>query len=412
MIDNKFTGSGRQLEKGIPAVHKEDFNSHVKGEGWYHGAIDIQMEPPIGDVGGSLYDPNVQGTLEKLSQFSNASLSGIVTISNTNQIFADFIVGSSGTPTTELAFTAAFSSAKLTNGGLILVRSGNYKVEQTIEVPPGISIRGENSGTIIYSESNEQSIFKILTQSDIVNLGGNPQIDQVINSPKNYCEFSDLILMDNPFETITDGINPIATLTTVPMIEMQEGSNFYCKNISFFGRINKDPIDASGRLKTFCAISCISGVSTLATNLNLDSCYFDGMRIGIYYLPNNSDLDNLSLKNCKARTFGDESESPTYEKNSFVVFTPCNAQFINNYHIGAGQNVNACFSIYNDVNLDTVKINVIGNSGGPFAGINAEKNLLISIDGSGNYVQGTISGNSWGYCYQNEWFITIGSGEI
>ena len=141
----------------------------------------------------------------------------------------------------------------------------------------------------------DENLLGVFARADLadvlVNLGGEPQIDQIINSPKNYCEFSDLILMDNPFETITDGSNPIATMTSVPMIEMNEGTNFHCKNVSFFGRINKDPIDSSGRLKTFCAISCISGSSTLATNLEIDHCYFDGMKIGVYYLPNNSDLD-------------------------------------------------------------------------------------------------------------------------
>jgi hypothetical protein len=46
-MTNRYTGSGRQIEGGMLATHKQDFNAHVTGGDWRHKADQVDMNPVL-----------------------------------------------------------------------------------------------------------------------------------------------------------------------------------------------------------------------------------------------------------------------------------------------------------------------------------------------------------------------------
>lgn len=385
-----FVGSGRAIEGGKLGTHKQDFNAHVQGNGYKHTAEDITLNPAV-LTGSSI----VQDTLAQLAKIGN-----FVTIANVG-IMADYHVGSDETPTLESAFTSAFADSKLTNGGWILLKAGEYSVTTTVTVPAGVSITGEPGNcTFISGNSSELSMFAIKQGSTQINIDTS-LTPGLFSSPKESTKFVNLILADSYGTSVP-------SMASVPMIICDITSHFECDNVSFLGKVGLST-------RTLNAIGYDDVVPNVGTILNVNNCYFDGVQVAIDFAASGSKKDFLTVTNCKARTYGTVAAS-TSDKNCFVNFTLCNASFSNNYHIGAGTYVSYCFNLTSALDIvpdDGYRISVVGNSGGPYVGNNG----VIVYAPSGTAFEGVISGNNWGNNRNGEWFITVGgmslsSGEI
>lgn len=358
----KYNGSGRLIERGFLAAHKQDFLAHIYGNDFRHA-----------------YFVFVGGTTDNV----------------------DYRVGSDDYPTFNSAMTAALADTRLANGGTIIIKAGTYTITETIEIPSKINLVGESTETILVGETDEQPLFKILKSTDNLYLDEDSVL--VFDGYVDSCQFKDLVLTDNSNQTIQEASHAKATMTTVSMIQCEVESNFVCENVKFLGRLNYGP--ELNRVKTFSAISYTSSGST-STKLTLDKCFFDGLKIAINFTPSNGINDYLSVNNCKARLYGTEGAT-TASLNCFVNSSICNANICDNYVLGSGSEFKYVLNICDDSGiLDNVKI-VLNNN----FGYNANVTELFNNETSST-VEMVVSGNNWGYNTNNEWFITVGSTDI
>lgn len=410
MPKKPFIGSGRVQEGGYGATHKRDFLSHTEGGGFKHDADHINMNPPLPQ----LSHPNVQGTLELLGSFSVSQGSGFISIGNST--IDGYAVGSYNvSESTSLydAFQLAFADERLKNGGVILLLAGTYRLNNTVLVPPGINIMGEKSGTIIIGETPNVSMFRFENGVNFPKIGGDSgsgPLSLNIGSPIDASGLVDIILADNLDGYVTSGGQPVATMTSVPMVSVETSSNVSIINTKFIGRVNNGTVN--NRLKTLRAIGTIPGAGT-GTHLVIDGCYFDGMKTGILFEPLSGNLDHLIIKNCKARCFGAEDGGFSIEENCFVGMSLCNFSAKNNYFVGFGtfptQSVFGCFVVttLGGGNPD-VSITISGTYGGPSSGAEAMKTVFF--DTTFSNIKSVISNNNWGSNLDNQWFITVGDG--
>lgn len=303
MANNKFIGSGRSREGGFPAVNKVDFNFHVVGSGFRHGAVDIDMEPNITVFSGIFDAPTVQGTLQKMADFLQTTGQGFISIGDGYQSPPnDFTVGSGATPTLTDAFNAAFNHTRLQNGGIILVKSGIYRLTGTVNVPAGISIMGEIAGTTIIGETSEQSMFKFLRSQKRFNISTDGVQSE---DPLDKCTLFNIILADN-----LDGyaLSGAPTMTTVPMIDLERGANLFCEQVSFIGKMASLGAGPTfGRTKTLAVFRTSAG-ATDGTVLVVDKCTSTGTKIFANF-NSTSALDRYTVVNSRIRVFGTETSS-------------------------------------------------------------------------------------------------------
>ncbi len=408
-MTSRFQGSGRLQEGGFLGTHKHDFNAHQTGADWRHGATDIDMEPIIPALGGT----TVQQTLEQMSAFLAAQGSGFISIGKADgydgYAAGIYNVGAPGIPTLSDAFVAAFADARLVNGGIVLVLAGTYELLSTVDVPPGITIMGEMAGTIIIGHAIESSMFRILAGQENTRIGGDSGSGTIrldAGEPLDATTFWNLILADNLDGYVQSGGNPISVMQTVPMIDCQLSSNFECKQVRFIGRVNNGPV--SGRAKTIAAIGGYTSGGGIGSKLTLRDCYFDGLQIGIDFIPSNGDIDFLTIEGCKARIFGTEDAgSIGRELNCFVNMSLCNLLASNNYMVSvSGSFIFSCFNTETTGGGGTdVTILITGTSGGGFT----TSSLIFSNDTS-SPIKAVKSGNNWNSAVGADWYITVAEG--
>jgi len=410
----RFIGSNRQIQGGHLATAKRDFNAHVEGQDYFHGAPDILMEPPL-PILPTCY--NVQTTLENLPFLITSNGTGFISIGDVaRNVLGNYNVNSATTPTLDQAFTAAFADNRLQDGGIILLMAGEYTLDTPVTVPPGISIMGEIGGTIIIGEMNEQSMFIVQTTALATTIGGDSgggEIDLESGAPLDDTRFFNLILADNLNGTVQMGGQPIATMTSVPMIQCEIGSSCTCEEVKFVGRVDNGPIN--GRSKTLCGVRT-SGLGADPSSLTLKRCFFDGMLIAARFLPSNGDVDHLVVDKCRARTFGTEANPfpNNLEDECFVDMSLCNATLVDNYHVGYDPGgglatVAACFVVETmGGGSSDVDIAIVGNEGGPSWATDIQALFVMP---SGETVQATMTGNNWGSCVHNPWYVVVGTND-
>lgn len=395
--------NGRLQEGGRLAVHKNDFNVHVSGEDFRHSADNIDLDAIVG-----LDSSNMQTALESLADIVGSFGSGFISIGSIDGYAqGNYNVGATGIVTLEDAFDAALADDRLQNGGVILLLAGTYVVESSITIPSGYAVIGEIQGTIINGEMSEEPIFIISKGIKDIKLGGNAGLGEIsIFSGSNFNKvlFSNLILVDNLNKT--GGSGEAASMTTVPMISCQKGSNFECERVSFLGRVtNGSP---TGRTKTQAGIGYSGGVGD--SRLSVKNCFFDGVQVGINFNSDGGSSDFLEVVNCKARTWGNENGfETTKSRNCFVAMNGCNATLVNNHHIGQTTNVSACYVVMSVVS-GTGKYIVSGTTGGPTT-LSTSNAFNLFYDESDSDLRVIKSNNYWGGTLNNEWFVVVGNAQ-
>jgi hypothetical protein len=399
MTNNRFptVGSGRLKEGGRLATDKQDFNAHWQGNGFRHMANQIDVSP-IPNLSGA----NVQAVLEDLEGAITSKGTGYISIGQTDgYALGEYNVGSVETPTLADAFAAAFTDNRLQNGGIILVLAGTYHLRDTVTVPPGITIMGESSGTLIIGQMNEQPMFVVDYTTETHSIGGDSgsgPVTATIGSNLDGTGFANIMLADN-LDGYVAGGGP--SMVTVPMIQCKIASELTLDHVSFLGRLNSGTI--TGRSKTLSAISYVTGGGT-GTSLKVNNCFFDGLKLAINFLPNHGASDFLTVKNCKARTYGTEDAGSTSASlNCFINISLCNASIIDNYYIGAGSQINTMITIASAGGSTAVNMVISGNYGGPNG---SSGNLVSNL--SGTSFKTNFSGNHWGQNLDNPWYLTVG----
>lgn len=382
-MSSPFIGSGRLREGGFAATHLSDFKAHAQGNGWRHTADHTDMNPAL-SINNDIFNAStVQATLEKFATFSVTLGQGFVTVGDGyDTLQADFVVGSGNDIAS--AFNDAFLHPRLTNGGVILVKAGTYRLKTTVTVPPGIVIMGELAGTIIQGQVIEQPMFIISNSID------RPQISSdgiLARDPLDKCEFFNIILADNLDGYVNSGA---ACMTTVPMIRCQTGSYLICSHTTFLGKMGTLGAGPGfGRTKTLYAAGFVNSSSYEGT-LIFDNCVFDGLVSIVKYEPGNVN-DKLIINQCKARCFGTEAfaDSTDPTKNCFVLLTgTTRVSITNNTLIGKDGN-SYIFAVVTFVG-GTPIISIANNTGTIYTPLVYED--LINNNGSGTWVQ-NISDN-------------------
>jgi hypothetical protein len=411
---NRFQGSGRPQEGGFLATHKQDFNAHVTGSDWRHDATHVDINPEIVGLGGA----TVHTGLENLLAMVASSGTGFVSIGDFDGYAqGSYNVGTGGYTSLREALLAAFADDRMQNGGIILILAGTYTLTSRVNIPPGISLMGEIGGTIIVGEMIEQSMFRIQGAISSFAVGGDSgsgtlQADAV--NPLNETKIYNLILTDNLNGNVTQSLEPVSSMQTVPMIEIQRGTRVHFENVKFLGRVNNGAI--SGRGKTLRAIGYSSNVVNVGTHLIVRNCYFDGMETAIRFDSGNGDLDFLTIESCKARTFGSEdiAELTMFANNCFASTTLCNAKFVNNHHVSVGDFPDdvtiSCFVVLSSnigAGGSDFSFIITGNSGGN----NVTTSPLLFATEVGVTIDSLKQiqyANSWGSSVSNTWFVTVG----
>lgn len=400
--------TGRPQEGGRLAVHLSDFNQHVSGADFRQKASTVDVSPLITNLTGT----NVQDVLQNLKDLVALQGTGAISIGNADgyisdgYIQGDYNVGSAATPTLFDAFNAAFTNPRLQNGGVIFVLAGDYKLTNTVVIPANITIMGEHGGTIISSNTTERSMFKI-SFHPTGKIGGNSGSGEVgidVGSPIGKIRLQDLTLVDN-FDGYVNSGQP--TMTTVPMIAMQVSSNLVCERVSFLGRLHSGTV--GGRAKTRSAVGTISGGGT-GTSLTLKDCFFDGLKLGVEFAPNNNNLDFLNISGCKARIFGTEDLTGP-AGNTFIATSLCNANISNNYLFGI-YNVSTFLYITSGTGVGCKMVVSGTTGGGSISNITSSTNIgNLIVNNSGNSFDLSVVGNNFGMNISSPWVITVGGSD-
>jgi len=358
----KFVGSSRLREGGRPVVHYQDFIAHTGATDWRHEASAIDMNPAV------LNSSTVQSAIESIYNYVNGNGTGFISIGSLDGYSGFYATGkynvnSVETPTLKDAIDAAVTDARLANGGIILLLPGYYRVSSTITIPNGISLIGEGPGVYIIGEtSGGNSIFNIsaiTTDFSINGDSGSGDQNLILGTDVKKTLFKNLIITDNSDGYVNSGN---ATLSTWAMVLVDRGSNAEFEKVTFIGRLNDGPV--LNRQKTLTAILALPAGLARGTSININKCYFDGLRNSVFFRPQLGSLDYLSIKNSKIKFYGEESTS--YSTNDCGVLSSlANIEIENNFFLGAGAYSETLLGILSDVvsNPTDCSVKVVGNSG-------------------------------------------------
>lgn len=344
MVKTRFVGSGRSVEgldnsnRGF-ATHKRDFDAHTEGGDWFHGATDIQMEPAISVGSGSFSGATVQATLEAIASTYISGGQGFVAIGDGYNSCAQDLA---------LAFNNAFLSPRLANGGVILVKAGTYCIEQTVVIPPGITVLGEPSGTVITQGNNlaiqEQPLFDI--QASTLQ----PQTGTAMVESQDKTKFIDLIIYDNLNDYT--GLTPF--LNTVSFFRCERGSDLLIDSCTIVGKA------ISTAAITIGVVEYIVAASTSSTILTIQNSYIDNVSTVATFNGTQGATDWVTIKNNRLKTYG------LGTVQSMLTTTNANLQVSGNHHTGdnswgAAHFINITGGAVSDANTE---FNILGNSGG------------------------------------------------
>jgi hypothetical protein len=270
-------------------------------------------------------------------------------------------------------------------------------------------IMGEVAGTHIIGSTNEQSMFRIQKGQDLFTKGNYGGIDYYYDQAVDVNGFYNIILSDNMDGYSLDAFTaPKATMSTVPMIVCERGSNLFCERVTFLGRISNTnpPLVTTMRAIGYDALTASGGAST---SLKCVDCYFDGMANAVFFDTTEGKLDSLRIEKCRARTGAASIANATLY--SFAASNLANIHLEGNYHIGdVTFGAKGFFNITSTAVTDSdVRVVIIGNKGGLSSASSNELLLFFKNDSTATY-EGTITGNSWGAHYDNPWFIIVGDG--
>lgn len=416
-----YSGSSktRPIESGALAARRQDLVAHSEGTTLRHTANDIDLSPLLS---GSFTQTTVQEVLQTISSFITDSGQGFIAIGATapdGYDTGDFNV--SVNYPLESALVDAMNSPRLQQGGVILIKSGTYRLNSMVVLKPGIRIMGEPSGTLIISATNQQPMFQVPVAPTPPDLGNWQGIfPNVASTGVRYNSFYNIILADNldGYKGASPTIPNTITAGNLGLIQCDRGSYLICEKVTFLGKVNTT---LNPEVVTRRAID-YTGTSANPTILTIDQCYFDAFESCITFTPTQN-KNFLSVKGCRMRFLGQNTGSPPADRASAISFNICNANIEGNYILG---DISAKYAIQlrnfaladsqlleaSSATDDLIpRIVLMGNSGGLVTGSAVERAQNFFINSSSNSAFRMVNtGNTWGSSPVNPWGVVIGDG--
>jgi hypothetical protein len=424
--------------KGIGglATDRYDFEGHVQGTSFRHTADQIDMLVPINIDGYESF--TVEEAIDALTGFANGVGQGFATLGDGYDVYHASDSSSSTPPNASHPYDSTIPGLdqalnsilyntsnpqyhRIRDGGIILIKAGTYIIQNTVLIPPGIMLVGENYGTKICNATGGQSMFRIVADLNRSMSGQvtppspfppSPQYvggaDGGVNSSlfmfSRETKFFNLTLSDNFVEPKFVGdtsyknvTNNGSQISPAPGLIIQEGgSHFTCDNVKFLGK--------SVFGQTSYVLGTVNPVST-GTILNIINCFIDGFCIGGNYNTSGGVNDFFVFNNNRVRVFGGlTGDVVSVANNCFFSAAYCNVSFSNNFLYSPGNAVTGLY-VYNAPSPppstnDTVRASVVGNTGATNYSSSTEPNAMaIYLSNEtipGTSVLATVSGNAFG----------------
>jgi hypothetical protein len=396
------SSSARSPQGPFKATHHQDFLAHTSGGGFRHTADQVDMNPVLPGFSAT----TVQSTLLQMQGAISAAGTGFLSIGQNDGYagtLGSYDVGSVATPTLAQTFAAAVADHRLLNGGIILLLAGTYHTSSQITIPQGITVMGEVAGTYIIGNMSEQSIFKIAPSTINLLIGSNSggsDVHPITGTNVGKSGLFNLILIDNNDGYGGAGVD--STMTTVPMVSVQNGASVEFERVTFLGRLNTGV--ALDRVKTKAAIGTIAGSGT-GTTIAVKGCYIDGVKVAITFTSNLGNEDFLTVSGTRARWYGKEAAAYSATDDAFVVGTVSNIKISDCYLVGAGSKAKTLLTLQTSgAPTTTSKISITGVSGS--AAI--QPGLLIDNQSSSTSISTVLTGNNWSSCVDSTWYLVVG----
>lgn len=395
------SSSARAPQGPFHGTHRQDFKSHVDGGAFRHDASMVDMHPILPGFSAT----NVETTLQQMQSLISSSGSGFISIGILDGYegsLGSYNVGAVGTPTLAAAFAAAVSDKRLKNGGVIFLMSNTYHTSVTINVPQGITVMGEPNGTYIVGNMSEASIFKVAPTNTPLIIGvnsGGSDVEPITGTNVGRCRFFNFTIIDNDGY---QGSGNNSTMTTVPMVSVQNGASAEFEHVTFLGRLNTGV--ALNRVKTQAAIGTIAGGGH-ATTIIVKDCYIDGVKWGINFATGLGDKDFITVSGTRGRWYGKEGAAFDSINDAFINATLCNLQINNSYLVGGGANTLTIANFNATGGSTNVRVGVSNLLGSPGTA-NVGSSIITNL--SGVTFRTGLSGNAWGDAASSTWYIVVG----
>lgn len=418
--------------KGIGglAADRYDFEGHIQGTSFRHTADQIDMLVPI-DIDG--YESfTVEEAIDALVAFANSIGQGFATIGDGYDVYHASDSSSSTPPDAghpydptvqglDIALNSIlYNSAdpqyhRIRDGGIILIKAGTYIIQNTVSIPPGIMLVGENYGTKICNATGGQSMFRIVADMNRSTSGVGPTPPQYVGGADSgvnsslfmfarETKFYNLTIADNFVEPKFVGdasyknvTNNGSQISPAPGLIIQEGgSHFTCDAVKFLGK------SAFGQTSYVLGTDTASSTGTI---LNIINCFIDGFCIGGNYNTSGGVNDFFVFNNNRVRVFGGlTGDVVSAANNCFFSAAYCNVSFSNNFLYSPANAIVGLY-VYDAPSSppstnDTVRASIVGNTGATNYASGTEPNALtIYLSNEtipGTSVLATVSGNAFG----------------
>jgi hypothetical protein len=349
------------------ATSRYDFENHINGVSNKHDATEINMGSPETILGGAT---TVQSGFQFVSdyiidQLSLATGQGFITVGDGYDTYHNAIATpntpfDNAIPSINNALNAVLYDVnnpnyqRVRDGGVVVIKSGTYKVDATISIPPGITIMGEGFGTkLVNALSIQAPMFKI--KSDGYRGFGSTTDNIVDNTPDSNFKFIvtretrlvNLVIADNYVEPKSLGdttyLSPnntsaVGSDANRGLVSVEEGANFAAYGCKFLGRIaysTPGSVISNNGITTFGINTDSTFPSTSGTSVQIRDCLFDGFAIPIKFTAGGGTNDYFTCFGSFIRGYGFLDNSNTDSNSAIIKINACNANVANNYAYGA-----------------------------------------------------------------------------
>lgn len=239
-------------------------------------------------------------------------------------------------------------------GGILYIPAGTYYIDETVSVPPGITILGERYNTKIINATSlnlatsPPSLKVSPTPAPLflvkTNLYRNTN-DYVIDT-ENYFMFSKstqfigLTIGDNFIEpTLLGDVQyylPQNTTGDNPLIMQEQGSHLEILDVRMIGRITNTGgvVDTDGGTRFAIKLDEVVPYSS-GTILKISDSFIDGFEQPISFLSTGGSNDYLEINSCKIRSHGYlDNDASSENKNCIFNINDNNTIITSNYLYG------------------------------------------------------------------------------
>lgn len=423
------------------AADRYQFRDHVDGYDFRHLADQVDLNTPI-NINGTDYDDVYDAILaiSSLVGSPTSTISGFITIGDGYDTYHNAISTpntpyDSAIPTLDAAINDVLyntnnpSYARIRDGGVIVVKSGTYKIGSTIFIPPGTTIMGEGFGTKLINALPVQApMFKI--KSDGYKGFGSTTDNLVDNTPDINYKFAvtretklfNFIIADNfvepKFLGDTSYLSPqntsaVALNANRGLMSVEQGANLIVDGVKFLGRVSYSTpgsVITNNGITTY-GINTDTISSTAGTSVNIRNSFFDAFSIPVRFTANGASNDYFKFVNNNIRTYGFLNNNLTdgYD-NSGIILNSCNATITDNYVYGTLSNISSFVYFQTAAAAaslqSTPKIEICGNN----ISVNKSSNTsnttfsVTKYDASITNIDNALSVMVYGNNFQNQAF--------